>query len=149
MAEQSMPEREAQVARDAMTPDPTWIEPDTSASEAARMMRDRDLGCLPVGENDRLIGMVTDRDIACHVTAEGGDPERVSVRAVMTRGVKWCFDDRSLEEVMLMMAENGIRRLPVINHDKRMVGMITVGDVAGRASGHLGGEGMARICRPG
>jgi CBS domain-containing protein len=92
-------------------------------------MKDIDAGFLPVGENDRLVGMVTDRDIAIRAVAQGKGPD-TKVRDVMTEEVIYCFDDESLDAVSTMMADRKVRRLPVLNRNKRLVGIVSIGDLS-------------------
>ena len=105
--------------------------PEDTVQRATQMMRDEDTGVLPVGEGDRLIGIVTDRDVALRVAAEGKDPARTKVREVMTQDLKYVFEDEDLEHVADNVAEQQVRRLPVVNRDKRVVGVISLGDLAG------------------
>ena len=116
--------------RDAMTPHAEWISPDLRLVEVARKMRDDGIGCLPVGENDRLVGMITDRDLACRAVAEGKGPD-TPVREVMsTEQVLYCFEDEDLNHVAENMSDERVRRLPVMNREKRLVGIVSLGDVA-------------------
>jgi CBS domain-containing protein len=119
--------------REAMTPNAEWITPDTSLTDAAIRMRDQNIGCLPVGDNDRLIGMVTDRDLTCRAIADGADPKTTRVRTVMTQHVTWCFDDESLDEAVQRMEEKQIHHMPVLSRAKRMVGMLSLSDLALKA----------------
>lgn len=116
--------------RDVMTPDVQIAAPDMPVAEAALLMRDGDFGVLPVGENDRLVGIVTDRDIAVRAVAEGKEPRSTKVREIMSDGVSWIYDDEDVSEAARRMQEKQVRRLPVINHDKRLVGIVTIGDFA-------------------
>src|SRR5262245_46431624 len=116
--------------RECMTKTVELASPDMTILEAACKMRDGDFGILPVGQNDRLVGMVTDRDIAIRATAEGKDPNSTKVRDVMSVGTLYCYDDQTLEEVAKNMGENQVRRLPVLNREKRLVGILSLGDVA-------------------
>jgi len=111
-------------------------------------MRDEDIGILPVGEGDRLVGVVTDRDVALRLVAEGKDPTRTKVREVMCQDVKYVFEDEGLEHVADNMAEQQVRRLPVVNRNKRVVGVVSLGDLtrAGR-SGRYAGRAMRGIAR--
>jgi CBS domain-containing protein len=118
------------LVREAMTPEAEWITPDTTLIEAARKMRDRGIGCLPVGENDRLVGMITDRDLACRGVAEGADPKKTPVRQAMTKGIVWCLDSEGLEEAVHRMEEKKIHHMPVLNGQKRMVGILSLSDLA-------------------
>jgi len=121
------------LVRDAMTAHAEWISPDISLTEVARKMRDADIGCLPVGENDRLVGMVTDRDIACRACADGADPNTTKARDIMTAGITWCFEDDDVKDVARRMAEKEIHHVPVMNRDKRMTGILSLSDLALRA----------------
>ena len=113
-----------------MTSDPELVDPNASIREAAKRMRSENVGALPVGENDRLIGMVTDRDIAVRAVAEEKNPGTTSVREVMSEKVFYCFDDDDIEEAARCMAEHQVRRLPVLNRDKRLVGIVALADLA-------------------
>ena len=103
--------------------------PDDTVQKAASRMAELDAGVLPVGENDRLVGMVTDRDIAIRVVAQGKGPD-TKVRDVMTPEVRYCFEDENLDQAVRNMGENKVRRLPVMSRDKRLVGIVSFGDVA-------------------
>ena len=122
-----------------------WVSPDLSLRAAAQKMRDQDIGCLPVGENDRLVGMVTDRDITCRAVADGQPLARTKVRDVMSKGIVYCFDDQDISEAARMMEQKQIHRLPVLNRQKRMVGLLSLGDVALHAPHKLAGEVVAAI----
>src|SRR4029077_5938147 len=100
--EPSNARRRAMQVKDAMTPHAAWIPPDVPPPEVATIMRDKGIGCLPVGENDRLIGMITDRDITCRAVADGLDLSRARARDVMSKGVTWCFEDQSDVEAAKM-----------------------------------------------
>lgn len=104
--------------------------PDMTICDAAKKMREGDFGVLPIGENDRLVGMLTDRDIVVRAIAEGIDPEQTSVRDIMTPNVLYCFEDQTLEEVAENLGRNQIQRLPVLNRQKRLVGILSLGDLA-------------------
>ncbi|SRR5260221_3866926 len=123
--------------REAMTPNAEWITPDTLLTDAAILMRDQNIGCLPVGDNDRLIGMVTDRDLTCRAIADGADPKTTKVRVVMTQHVTWCFDDESLDEAVQRMEHKQIHHMPVLSRAKRMVGMLSLSDLALKAPQEL------------
>ena len=108
-----------------------WVAPDTPVTDLAKLMRQHDIGAIPIGENDRLIGMVTDRDIVCKGLAEDGfDARRATARDVMTPGIHCCREDDELAKAVRHMEELKVRRLPVINKSKRMVGMISLGDIS-------------------
>jgi len=124
--------------KDAMHPGATWVQPDTSIMVIAKMMRDEDIGSVPVGENDRLIGMVTDRDIICRGLAGGQDCNTLTAQDVMSKPIVYCRADEYLEDALRIMEKNRIRRLPVIDENKRLVGMLALGDIT-----HLGGRELA------
>ena len=132
--------------RDIMSKDVTWVDPDMSLRDAAQKMRDLDIGCLPVGQNDRLVGMVTDRDIACRAVAQGYDG-KAKVADAMSKGITFCFDDQDVSEAAHLMERKQIRRLPVLNRHKRMVGMLSLGDIGLRASHQLTGEVVEAVAR--
>ena len=134
--------------RQAMTPDVQLADPDQSIQEAARMMADLDSGVLPVRENDRLIGMITDRDIAIRAVAAGKAP-KTKVRDVMSAEVKYCFEDDDLEDVARNMAEIKVRRLPVLNQQKRLVGILSLADLALTNGPDDAGEAICGISEPG
>lgn len=113
-----------------MTSDPELIDPNASIREAAKRMKSENIGALPVGENDRLIGMVTDRDIAMRGVAEDRAPETTTVRDVMSEKIFYCFEDDDIEDAAQCMAENQVRRLPILNRDKRLTGIISLADIA-------------------
>jgi CBS domain-containing protein len=124
--------------KDAMHKGVDWVGPDTPVIELARLMRAHDIGAIPIGENDRLVGMVTDRDIVCKgLTEEGFDASRATARDVMTPGIHCCRDDDDLGKAIRHMEELKVRRLPVINKSKRMVGILSLGDVSYSAAGDL------------
>lgn len=115
--------------KEVMTRDVTVISPDTTIGDAAKKMRDGDFGMLPVGENDRMIGAISDRDIAIRAVAEGKGP-KTAVRDVMSHGIAWAYEDDSVEKAAKIMSERQVRRLPIVNRDKRLVGIVALGDFA-------------------
>src|SRR5438874_7397713 len=115
--------------RNVMTRDAQLTRPDDTLQHAAQMMRDCDCGILPVAGGDRLVGMITDRDIAVRAIADGKRPE-TTVRQAMTREVKYCFEDEDCSHVAQNMAELQVRRLPVLNRDKQLLGIVSLGDLA-------------------
>jgi CBS domain-containing protein len=132
--------------KEIITPNPQCITPEGSLRDAARKMKAMDVGILPVCENDRLVGTITDRDIAVRAVADGRDPNTTKVREVMTQGVVYCFEDQSIEGVAQLMEEKQIRRLPVLNEQKRMVGIVSLGDLAVRTHKEkLAGEVLERV----
>jgi CBS domain-containing protein len=120
--------------KDAMHKGVDWVSPDTPVTELAKLMRDRDVGAIPIGENDRLAGMVTDRDIVCKGLAHDTfDARRATARDVMTAEIHCCREDDDLAKAVRHMEELKVRRLPVINKNKRMVGILSLGDVSNSA----------------
>jgi CBS domain-containing protein len=116
--------------KDAMHKGVEWVSPETPVTELAKLMQTRDIGSIPIGENDRLIGMVTDRDIVCNGLAKDGfDAGVATARDVMTTGIHCCREDDDLAKAIRHMEDLKIRRLPVINKNMRMVGILSVGDV--------------------
>ena len=119
---------------EVMTPDVRLANPDQTIRDAASVMADADVGSLPVGENDRLIGMITDRDIVLRAVAQGRDTKTL-VRDVMTDKIQYCFDDDDVDHVAKNMADLGVRRLPVLNRDKRLVGIVALSNVVQAGDG--------------
>lgn len=122
-----------------------WVTPDTSLVEVARRMKKFDVGSLPVGENDKLVGMITDRDIVCRAVAEGADMAALTARDAMTKGIRYAKDSDDLAKAMKQMANEKVRRLPVIDKAKRMVGMLSVGDISHSAPAKASGETIAAV----
>ena len=135
--------------RDAMTRDVCMVHPDQTIRDAAHMMAELDIGALPVQQDDRLVGMITDRDIAGRAVAEGWGCD-TPIRDVMTNEIKYCYEDQTIDEVTRNMGEQRLRRLPVLNRDKRLVGILSLGDLA-REDGAQdeAGEALCGISRPG
>ncbi|HEY4138431.1 MAG TPA: CBS domain-containing protein [Casimicrobiaceae bacterium] len=133
---------------EAMTRDVRVASPNESIRDAARMMAEIDAGALPVGENDRLVGVITDRDIAVRAVAEGKD-STTKVRDIMSREVLYCYDDQDVDDVARNMGDVKVRRLPVVNRDKRLVGIISLGDVACKEDVEVSGDTVAQISQPG
>ena len=131
--------------RDAMHEGVEWVEPGTSIKELAKTMREHDVGAIPVGEKDRIIGMVTDRDIVLRAIAEGGQCESVTARDVMTKGIVFCRDVEEVEDAVRIMEQKQIRRLPVLDENKRMVGMLALGDISHAVSRVITGEVTAAV----
>ncbi len=137
-----------QKLKDLMSRDVKVISPDMSIREAAREMRDGDFGMLPVGENDRMIGTISDRDIAIRAVAEGKDTG-TKVRDVMSEGIAWAFEDDSVEEAAKIMSKRQVRRLPVVDRDKRLVGIVALGDFAVESSEiRPAAEALSEISKP-
>jgi len=135
------------LVEDLMTRDVTTIHPDQSIADAARMMRRLDVGILPVAEHDRLVGMITDRDIALRGTGQEKPPD-TPVREIMTPDVKYCFADQGVDEVAENMADIQVRRLPVLNREKRLVGILSLADIATSDEADEAGEALSGISRP-
>jgi CBS domain-containing protein len=134
---------------EAMTREVKICTPGQSIREAARTMAEIDAGAMPVGENDRLIGMITDRDIAIRAVARGLGPD-TPVREVMSEHVEYCYDDEDLDRVAHGMAQVRVRRLPVVNREKRLVGILSIGDVARREpQREVVAEAVAGVSTPG
>jgi CBS domain-containing protein len=134
---------------DVMHRDVRIASPEDTAQQAARLMREEDTGALPVGEGDRLVGMVTDRDLAVRVAAEGRDPARTKVREVMTPEVRYVFEDEDLRRVAATMAEQQVRRLPVMNRNKRLVGVVSLSDIAKNGQAQEAGRALGGVAREG
>ena len=115
--------------KDVMSRNVKLVGPDTTIREAAQQMRDGDFGMLPVAENDRMIGAISDRDIAIRAVADDKGPT-TTVRDVMTTGICWAYEDDSVEQAARIMSERQVRRLPIVDRDKRLVGIVALGDFA-------------------
>jgi CBS domain-containing protein len=130
----------------AMTPNVEIANPDDTIEHAAQLMAQLDVGALPVGENDHLIGMLTDRDITIRVAAMGKAPSHTRVRDAMTAEIRYCFEDEDLDHVARNMGDQQVRRLPVVTRDKRLVGILSLGDIALQSGGERAGEAVG-VCR--
>jgi CBS domain-containing protein len=133
---------------EVMTRDVRLIEPNQTIRDAARLMAEMDAGIMPVREGDRLVGMITDRDIAVRAVAQGRGPD-TAVREVMTDEVKYCYEDDDTNDVARNMADIQVRRLPVLTREKRLVGIISLGDMAVSDEAGKAGEAVAGISQPG
>ena len=133
---------------EVMTRDVRLIEPTQTIRDAAKLMAELDAGIMPVREGDRLVGMITDRDIAIRAVAEGKGPD-TPVREVLTADVKYCYEDDDTDDVARNMADIQVRRLPVLTHDKRLVGIISLADMAVTGGSGRAGEAVAGISQPG
>jgi CBS domain-containing protein len=132
---------------EVMTKDVKIADPGRTIQDAAKLMDKSDCGSLPVGENDRLVGMITDRDIVIRAVA-AGLPASTPIREVMSSEVKYCFEDEDLDDVAENMGDVQMRRLPVLNKEKRIVGIVSIGDLA-RSDEECAGEALAAIAEPG
>lgn len=129
------------LVREVMSKTPLYLPPTATLKEAATKMRDFDFGFIPVGEDDKLIGIVTDRDIAIRAVAKGLDPKLTRVKQILTKRILYCYEDEKLEKAAKSMEKQQVHRLIVLDRSKRMVGVITTGDVARKAhDGELTGE---------
>ena len=132
-----------------LTPDPQCVSPETSLTKAAQKMRALDVGMLPICEHDRLAGTITDRDIVVRAIAAGVDPNQTTVRAAMTQDIFFCFDDEDVEEAAQLMEQRQVRRLPVLNRHKRLVGIVSLGDLATRTHREqLAGQVLEHVSEP-
>jgi len=134
--------------QDVMTADVSFVQPTTPILEIARKMRDHDIGSTPVVENEKLVGMVTDRDIVVRILAEGGDVRVKTARDAMSPGVLYCFADESVESVLANMGDQQIRRLPVVDREKHLVGVVSLGDLALSGKRRAAGEALQEISQP-
>ncbi len=131
--------------RDIMSRDVHVVRPDDSLQDAAIQMRSHDVGFLPVCDGERLVGTLTDRDIAIQAVAEGKDPKKTRVKDLGNREVCWCYDDQSPEDAARMMKDKEVRRVLVIDRDsKQLIGVVSVGDLATRSSSKASGSVMEK-----
>ncbi len=133
---------------EAMTRNVCIARPDQTIQDAARMMVEEDIGIVPVGDNDRLVGMLSDRDIAVRAIAQGKGPD-AKVADVMTTDIKYCFEDEDTHQVARNMGDQQIRRIPVVSRDKRLVGILSLCDLAHLQSPELAGEALSDVTRAG
>lgn len=133
--------------REIMSHDVELIDPNATICDAARLMRDDNVGALPVGENDRLVGMVTDRDIVMRAIAEDRPAGSTSVRDVMSKRIYYCFEDDDIDEAADIMAKHQVRRLAVLNRDKRLVGIVALADL-GRGGHDAAKKALKDISQP-
>ena len=137
-----------QKIKELMSRDVQVIGPDETIREAAQHMLKGNFGMMPVGENDRMIGSISDRDITIRAVADGKD-SGTKVREVMTEGIYWAYEDASVTDVAKLMSEHQIRRLPIVNADKRLVGIVALGDFAVDSKDiAVAGEALADISQP-
>lgn len=135
--------------RQIMTHHVHAVPPGASLRQAAQEMRSCDIGALPVCHNDKLIGVITDRDIAVRAVAEGKDPESCCVREAMTPDFIYCYEDEDVAEAVKLMEQMQVRRLPVMDRDNRLVGIVSLGDLATRQrDDHLSGEILGQVSQP-
>ncbi|MCB0420112.1 MAG: CBS domain-containing protein [Bdellovibrionales bacterium] len=118
------------LVREIMNPNVSVVNQEKSLSEAAQLMRETNCGSIPVENNNKLVGMITDRDIAVRAVASGENPTKAVVKNHMSKGIKYCFDTDDLDDIGELMSQNQLRRLPVLNRDKDLVGIVSIGDLA-------------------
>jgi len=136
--------------KDVMTRGAEVVRPDATLQEAANKMKSLDIGPLPVCDGDKIIGMLTDRDITVRATAEGLDPKQTRVREVMSKELITCLEDQDVKEAAELMQSKQIRRVPILNKDKRLVGMLSLGDLAHRSQdSKLAGKTLEEVSTPG
>ncbi len=133
--------------REIMTKDVKLLTPEQSIRDAAQTMQREDVGLLPLSENDRLVGMITDRDIAVRAVAQGRGPD-TKLREVMTADVKYCFEDEEVEQLAENMADIQMRRMPVLNRDKRLVGIVSLADFATKEAMLDAANALSGIAQP-
>jgi CBS domain-containing protein len=135
--------------KNIMTPEVEVISPEATIQEAAQKMSQLDVGPLPVCDGEQLVGMLTDRDIAVRAVAEGCDPTTTTVREAMTPDLVYCFEDQAIQEAARLMEQYQIRRLPILNRSKRLVGIVSLGDLAVSTSDQpLAGEVLEQVSEP-
>ncbi len=135
--------------REIMTKSLEEIGPGASVQQAARILKEKDIGAIPVCEGDKVIGMLTDRDIAIRTAAAGLDPRRTEVRQAMTHEAIFCFDDDDVQKAVKLMEDKQIRRLLVLDHSKKAVGIVSLGDIATRIHDeHICGEVLEKVSEP-
>jgi CBS domain-containing protein len=134
--------------KDVMTHEVEVIHPDATLAEAAQKMKELNVGPLPVCDGEHVVGMLTDRDITVRATASGGSPTQIRVRDVMTRDVVYGFEEQDIGDAARLMEEKQIRRLVVLNRDKKLVGIVSLGDLAVDANQQLAGEVLERVSEP-
>jgi CBS domain-containing protein len=135
--------------RDIMTAGVEVISPEATIQEAAQKMSRLDIGPLPVCDGEQLVGMLTDRDITVRAVAEGCDPMTTTVREAMTPDLVYCFEDQDVQEAASLMEQYQIRRLPILSRNKRLVGIVSLGDLAVNTSGQpLAGEVLEQVSEP-
>lgn len=132
--------------KDVMSGEYNWVAPQASVSEAAQIMKDKDIGFLAVGENDRLVGTVTDRDLTVRALTADQNAQAQQIKDVMTPKVYYCYQDQAVDEICQNMAEIQVRRLPVVNRDKRLVGTVSLGDLA-QAQAEQSGQALQQITK--
>jgi CBS domain-containing protein len=131
-----------------MSHDVMVVSPDDTLQQAAKLMADIEAGAIPVGENDRLVGMITDRDITVRAVAQGKSPDQCKVREVMSSEIKYVFEDDSVDQAAAKMSALQVRRLPVLNRDKRLTGIVSLGDIAAKQGGQPAEQAISGVSQP-
>jgi CBS domain-containing protein len=134
--------------KEAMTRKVDMADPDMTIDKAATLMAKDDVGFLPVGESDRMVGMLTDRDIAVRAVAKGKNPRETKVRDVMTAHVLYCYEDEPIETAAENMAKLQIRRMPIVDRDKRLVGILSLADIARKCDSKQASHALKHIAQP-
>lgn len=135
--------------KDVMTPDVVTLSPTSKATQAAEAMKSLNVGAIPICDGKRLLGMVTDRDLVVRVMAEHRNPETEMIRSIMTTDVDYCYEDQTVEEAAQVMQDRQVRRMPIINHDKELVGIVSLGDVAMKGTDQsTTAEALEQISQP-
>lgn len=138
-----------QTISEVMTRDVMTISPQDTLRRAAQMMDELNVGVLPVCDGERLVGMITDRDITVRSTSAGDAPESARVEEAMSEDVRWCFDDQSVDEVMQQMSDSQIRRVPVVDHNtKKLVGIVALGDIATKSRSGEAEDTLKNVSTP-
>ena len=131
-----------------MTPKVEVLPPDASVQEAAQRMKELDVGFIPICDGQRLVGMLSDRDITIRATADGLDPTETSVSEVMSDEVLYCYEDQDVEEAARLMNDRQIRRLPILDRQKKLCGIVSLGDIAVRVGPELSGQALEGVSEP-
>ena len=135
--------------KEIMTKDVDVVRPNDTLQSAAHKMRERDIGFLPVCDGDRLVGVLTDRDLIVRALAEGLNPDTMIGRDLMTAPIVYCFEDQDVEEAARLMEQNQIRRVAVVSRpDKRLVGVVSLGDIANKATKLTSAEVLHSVSEP-
>jgi CBS domain-containing protein len=134
--------------KDIMTSQPQCVAPNDTLMQAAQILREIDVGVVPVSDGGQLVGMLTDRDIVVRAVSEGRDPKQTTVRETMSQGVTTVWEDQDVEEAARLFEDKQIRRLPVLNREKRLVGILSLGDLAVDGKTGLGGRALKEISEP-
>ncbi len=133
------------LVKSEMTKGVEFIGPNASVKVAAEKMKNLNIGVLPVCENNNLIGVITDRDITIRLTAKAKDPNTTKVNEIMSSNVEWCFEDDEIEKIAMVMEAKQIRRLPVLNHSKKLVGILSLSDIAVKGSKSVACEILEKV----